>query len=201
MFTGGIIQAAVVGLAVVATFQTASAQPPGTLAPTGLIINRSPSGSISSVRTIGGYAPGSPTTLPNSRLQVPGGNFNQNTSGQYFVRRNSVNSQNTVNARQGTQSRQATQSVCNGKGLCWSDLRLKRNVEMIGHLGNGLNLYKYSYPWSSRLYVGVMAQEVAAIAPGAVQRGAGGYLRVDYRQLGLRLQAWETWQQGRASLL
>jgi hypothetical protein len=39
-----------------------------------------------------------------------------------------------------------------------------------------------------------MAQEVATVVPSAVQRGADGYLRVDYRQLGLRLQSWETWQ-------
>jgi hypothetical protein len=43
---------------------------------------------------------------------------------------------------------------------------------------------------SDQLYVGVMAQEVAAIAPDAVRRGADGYLRVDYARLGLHLQTW-----------
>jgi hypothetical protein len=73
-------------------------------------------------------------------------------------------------------------------------LRLKRNVELIAHLGNGLNLYRYSYLWSSRLYVGVMAQEVSAIMPEAVTRAADGYLRVDYSKLGLHLQTWDDWK-------
>ena len=38
-----------------------------------------------------------------------------------------------------------------------------------------------------------MAQEVAAVKPDAVSRGADGYLRVDYARLGLRLQTWEQW--------
>ena len=44
-----------------------------------------------------------------------------------------------------------------------------------------------------------MAHEVAAVKPEAVLRGADGYLRVDYRRLGLRLQTWDEWtaaQQG-----
>jgi hypothetical protein len=185
----------VAGLAFGAT--AANAQPPGTLAPKGLIITRTSTGSVSSVRTIGGYAPGASTIPSNSGSQVTGGgNRNLNApGGQNFFLRNSVNSQNSRNSRQVTQSRQTTQSVCNGKGLCWSDSRLKRNAELIGHLSNGINLYKYSYLGSSRLYVGVMAQEVSAVVPDAVQRGAGGYMRVDYRQLGLHLQTWEKWQQ------
>jgi hypothetical protein len=38
-----------------------------------------------------------------------------------------------------------------------------------------------------------MAQEVAAVKPEAVLRGADGYLRVHYERLGLRLQTWEQW--------
>jgi hypothetical protein len=38
-----------------------------------------------------------------------------------------------------------------------------------------------------------MAQEVAAVKPEAVRRGADGYLRVDYARLGLRLQTWDQW--------
>jgi hypothetical protein len=43
------------------------------------------------------------------------------------------------------------------------------------------------------MYVGVMAQEVQTIAPAAVVRGRDGYLRVDYHQLGLKLQAYQQW--------
>jgi hypothetical protein len=192
MFTT-IIRATVASLALGATVQAASAD---NLAPKGLIITRTPSGGVSSVSTIGGNAPGG-SKAPT--LQTPGGgNNNQNAYGNNFFLGNSVNSHNSPNARQGTQVRQSAQPVCNGKGLCWSDARLKRDAQLIASLGNGLHLYRYCYVWSSRLYVGVMAQEVAAIAPGAVRRGADGYLRVDYRQLGLRLQTWEAWRHGHA---
>ena len=74
-----------------------------------------------------------------------------------------------------------------------SDIRVKRDIVAVGHLGNGLQLYRYRYVWSSRLYVGVMAQDVMEVVPAAVTQGRDGYLRVDYRQLGLRLLTWEEW--------
>jgi outer membrane immunogenic protein len=67
-----------------------------------------------------------------------------------------------------------------------SDVRLKRDVNLVGRLDNGLGLYSYRYLWSADVYVGVMAQEVALIRPDAVQRDPlTGYLGVDYRRLGL----------------
>jgi hypothetical protein len=74
-----------------------------------------------------------------------------------------------------------------------SDARLKRDIVALGELPNGLHLYRYRYLWSDRLYVGVMAQEVLAVAPDAVVRGNDGYLRVDYARLGLRLTTWDQW--------
>jgi len=73
-----------------------------------------------------------------------------------------------------------------------SDVRLKRDIIPVGEAG-GLGLYRYRYLWSDTAYVGVMAQEVAAVVPEAVQRGVDGYLRVDYSRLGLRLQTWDEW--------
>jgi len=40
----------------------------------------------------------------------------------------------------------------------------------------------------------VMAQEVAAVMPEAVVRGADGYLRVDYAHLGFRRMTWSAWR-------
>ena len=74
-----------------------------------------------------------------------------------------------------------------------SDIRLKRDITQVGELDVGINLYRYRYLWSDTIYVGVMAQEVAAVKPEAVLRGADGYLRVDYARLGLRLQTWDQW--------
>ena len=42
-------------------------------------------------------------------------------------------------------------------------------------------------------YVGVIAQEVRAIAPDAVVRGRDGYFRVHYDKLGLRFQTYDQW--------
>ena len=74
-----------------------------------------------------------------------------------------------------------------------SDIRLKRDIAQVGELDSGIGLYRYRYLWSDTIYVGVMAQEVAAAMPEAVQRGADGYMRVDYARLGLRLQTWDQW--------
>lgn len=75
-----------------------------------------------------------------------------------------------------------------------SDIRLKRDVALIGHLDNGLGLYRYRYLWSDTVYVGVMAQEVALLRPDAVVRDAlDDYLRVDYGRLGLRLMTLPEW--------
>jgi hypothetical protein len=74
-----------------------------------------------------------------------------------------------------------------------SDIRLKHDIALLGHLDNGLGFYRFSYNGSDQAYVGVMAQEVEAIRPDAVVRGEDGYLRVLYDQLGLRMQTWEEW--------
>ncbi len=75
-----------------------------------------------------------------------------------------------------------------------SDIRLKRDVVLIGHLDDGLGLYRYRYLWDDTVYVGVMAQEVAAKSPNAVTIGEDGYLRVDYRKLGLQLRTEAEWE-------
>jgi hypothetical protein len=74
-----------------------------------------------------------------------------------------------------------------------SDVRLKRDIVLVGRLDDGLGLYRYRYLWSDQVYVGVMAQEVALIHPDAVVRGFDGYLRVYYSRLGLKMMTWSEW--------
>jgi hypothetical protein len=74
-----------------------------------------------------------------------------------------------------------------------SDIRVKHDIALLGHLDNGLGFYRFSYNGSDAAYVGVMAQEVEAIMPDAVIRGSDGYLRVYYDRLGLRMQTWDEW--------
>jgi Protein of unknown function (DUF3300) len=80
-----------------------------------------------------------------------------------------------------------------GGGGRRSDVRLKHDVHLLGRLDNGLGFYRFSYNGSTRVYVGVMAQEVQAIAPEAVVRGRDGYLRVRYETLGLQFQTYHEW--------
>ena len=71
-----------------------------------------------------------------------------------------------------------------------SDIRLKRDVALVGRREDGLGLYRYRYLWSDMVYVGVMAQEVALIRPDAIVRSPSDpYLRVDYAKLGMKLVA------------
>jgi Chaperone of endosialidase len=78
-------------------------------------------------------------------------------------------------------------------GQSSSDIRLKRDIVEVGSLENGIRLYHFRYNWADQEYVGVMAQEVVKVVPGAVSRGTDGYLRVDYGQLGIRMETWDEW--------
>jgi hypothetical protein len=87
-----------------------------------------------------------------------------------------------------------------GNAAVASDIRLKRDIARVGTLDNGLPLYRYKYLWSDQVYVGVMAQETAAIEPDAVIRGENGYLRVNYARLGTQMKTWEQWNAERGWL-
>src|SRR6476646_5564747 len=83
-----------------------------------------------------------------------------------------------------------------GGGGRRSDIELKHDVVLLGHLANGLGYYRFSYVGSSKPYVGVIAQEVQSLVPEAVTRGRDGYLRVHYEQLGLKFRTYSDWLAG-----
>jgi hypothetical protein len=88
----------------------------------------------------------------------------------------------------------AARAVCaTNPAACPSDIRLKTDITPIGRLASGLTLYRFRYIGDDQVHVGVMAQEVRKVDPAAVTRGADGFLRVNYRRLGLRLQTWQQW--------
>jgi len=65
-----------------------------------------------------------------------------------------------------------------------SDVRLKRDVTLLGRRADGLGVYAYRYLWSDAVYVGVMAQEVALVHPAAIVRDElTGYMAVNYGML------------------
>ena len=74
-----------------------------------------------------------------------------------------------------------------------SDMMLKHDIFLIGHLENGLGFYRFTYNGGNKTYVGVMAQEVQTIMPTAVLRGSDGYLRVSYDMLGVKFQTYDQW--------
>ena len=74
-----------------------------------------------------------------------------------------------------------------------SDVALKHDIVLLGHLDNGLGFYRFAYNGSNQAYVGVLAQEVQKVRPEAVVRGSDGYLRVHYDQLGLKFQTYRLW--------
>jgi hypothetical protein len=80
-----------------------------------------------------------------------------------------------------------------GGGGRRSDIRLKHDIVLLGHLDNGLGVYRFVYNGETRPYVGVMAQDVENVRPDAVIRGADGYLRVDYDRLGLKFETYDAW--------
>lgn len=87
-----------------------------------------------------------------------------------------------------------------GGGGRRSDIELKHDVELLGHLASGLGYYRFSYLGSSKPYVGVIAQEVQNLVPEAVTRGRDGYLRVHYEKLGLKLRSYTDWLSGGAKI-
>jgi hypothetical protein len=87
-----------------------------------------------------------------------------------------------------------------GGGGRRSDIALKHDVVLLGHLANGLGYYRFSYLGSHKVYVGVIAQEVESVMPEAVTRGSDGYLRVYYEKLGLKFRSYSDWLAGGARI-
>ena len=69
-----------------------------------------------------------------------------------------------------------------GFGNLFSDRRLKKNIKQISTRPDGLNVYEFDYIWGGGRQIGLMAQEVQTIYPGAVSE-SDGYLMVDYSKV------------------
>jgi hypothetical protein len=61
----------------------------------------------------------------------------------------------------------------------FSDERLKEDIEPVGEMYDGTNIYRYRYIGDPVMRIGVMAQEVEQTRPDAVVE-IGGYKAVDY---------------------
>ncbi len=123
----------------------------------------------------------SPTFAPTPQVNMQPVDVAGLTYGSYNAQQNAANSQRQANAtqNQGLYSLLGTGAQA---AFMFSDRRLKRDIRRIGKLPNGLNVYRYRYQWSDEETTGVMADEVRAIAPWAVER-VGSHDRVNYAEI------------------
>jgi hypothetical protein len=84
-------------------------------------------------------------------------------------------------------------SGARGGGGRRSDIALKHDIVLLGHLDNGIGFYRFDYNGSDKAYVGVIAQDVQTVMPQAVTRDRDGYLRVFYDELGVTFQTYNHW--------
>ena len=78
-----------------------------------------------------------------------------------------------------------------------SDIRLKRDIVLLGQTEQGIKLYSFKYLWSDQVYVGVMAQDLLENPKwqDAVITNPSGYYSVNYSKLGLEMVTLEQYQQ------
>ena len=71
----------------------------------------------------------------------------------------------------------------------YSDRRLKTNIELVGRdAQTGLNLYDFEYIAEPGIrWQGVMADEVEAVMPAAIQYNESGFASVNYAMLGFEM--------------
>jgi hypothetical protein len=162
---------------------------------TGLAANQQGFGQLGYIRnepinTLNAIRSGSQVTNPSYISNIP---QQATTAGADMLGA----SQMGYNAQMGDfNAQQAAQSNFNsglmglaGAGIMkYSDIRAKENIELVGVLANGLNMYKYEYKdefknnplAGSGTHYGVMAQEVEQVFPYAVKTLDDGYKAVDY---------------------
>lgn len=84
-----------------------------------------------------------------------------------------------------------------------SDMRLKRDIQYLATLENGIKVYSFRYLWEETMRVGVMAQDLLRdpAHAHAVIRARNGFYAVEYGALGLRMTTLAEWRRsGHASV-
>lgn len=121
------------------------------------------------------------------------GQMGQNAAGMYNAMGNYKNGQDQIAAS--SDPFNTILGAAAGIGTSWalgkvSDRRLKTNIKLVGRdEQTGLNLYEFSYinDASARRFRGVMADEVEARYPTAVQYDDLGFASVNYAMLGIEM--------------
>jgi hypothetical protein len=125
---------------------------------------------------------GSQVTTPQFGPAVGGANYSQAGQNQYQAALSNYNAQQQAsgNLMGGLMGLGGTLGAA---AIMASDRRLKKNISKVGQLDNGLNVYSYRYKSGGPMHIGVMAQEVIKVNPGAVHIMPDGFMAVDYGAL------------------
>ena len=78
-----------------------------------------------------------------------------------------------------------------------SDIRFKRDIQLLTTLENGMKIYSFRYHWSEKIFVGIMAQDCLEHPEWkkAVCIRPDGFYGVDYAKLGLQMTSLELWNE------
>lgn len=106
------------------------------------------------------------------------GPFTQQYQGQMA----NVNQANQAGQQKTANNASAGASIASLLVSAFSDRRLKTDIEQVGKLPSGLNVYSYRYLWEETPRIGVMADEVEKVFPEAVGE-MYGYQTVDYSRI------------------
>jgi len=128
---------------------------------------------ISDYATLNGMA--SPTPAP---VNTPAPGVSTTPVGQYIYDSSKQNQANAAAANQGLYGLAGT---IGSAALMMSDRRAKTDIRRVGKLDNGLPIYAFRYKGGVTPQIGLMADEVEDLHPGAVAM-VGGYKHVDYAQ-------------------
>lgn len=116
-----------------------------------------------------------------SAAQVAG-QLGANATGMFGQQASYKNAQDRLAIEEGSALVGALGSLAGAGVTKFSDRRLKRNVREIGRDPRGFGWYEFDYVWGGDREIGVMADEVARVIPGAVGE-SGGYATVNYAML------------------
>ena len=75
----------------------------------------------------------------------------------------------------------ASSNLATTTGL--SDIRLKKDINYIFTMKNGVPIYTFKYKWSDDVNIGTMAQDIEDMIPEAVSTNSAGYKMVNYSKV------------------
>ncbi len=65
----------------------------------------------------------------------------------------------------------------------YSDVRLKKDINYLFTMNNGVPIYNFKYKWSDDVSIGTMAQDIEDMIPEAISHDSNGYKMVNYSKV------------------